>query len=84
MNAEQAIRKVVEARLRSMGLDTKMADNDMDLMQSGIFDSMSFIDMLTNVEEELDVRLDLENTLADPATFTFSGLTDLFNKASNG
>ena len=84
MSAEQAIRKAVEVRLNAMGLETNMADNDMDLLQSGIFDSMSFIDMLTSVEDELGVRLDLENALADPKTFTISGLTDLFNNASHG
>ena len=84
MNPEFAIKEAVEQRLKVMGLDPKMADASMDLLQSGIFDSMSFIDMLTAVEERLDVRLELENALADPKTFTIIGLVELFNSNSNG
>ena len=84
MNPESAIKEAVEQRLKVMGLDKKMADANMDLLQSGIFDSMSFIDMLTSVEERLDVRVDLENALADPKTYTIEGLVELFNSNGNG
>lgn len=84
MSAENAIRKAVSARLVAMGLEPNMADDKMDLLQSGIFDSMSFIDMLTSVEDELGVRVDLENALAKPEIFTIAGLAALFSKVNNG
>ena len=83
MNVEDVIREQVQSRLKDMGLDSSILDGKMDLLQSGIYDSMSFIDMLTAVEERIGTRLDLENSLADPATFTMDGLAELFKNGSD-
>jgi len=75
---EEILKEAVAERLKEMGLDPSIVDGSMDLVQSGVYDSMSFIDMITAVEDRSGVQLDLESALADPATFTINGLAALF------
>ena len=79
---EEILKGVVAERLKEMGLDLSIVNGSMDLVQSGVYDSMSFIDMITAVEERSGVQLDLESVLADPATFTINGLATLFNSSA--
>jgi acyl carrier protein len=83
MTIEEVIKEQVHGRLKDMGLDNSIIDGSMDLLQSGIYDSMSFIDMLTSVEEKVDIRLDLESSMANPATFTMDGLAKLFKNGND-
>ena len=83
MNVKEVIKEQIHGRLKDMGLDSSIVDGSMDLLQSGIYDSMSFIDMLTAVEEKVGKRLDLESSLADPATFTMDGLAVLFKNGTD-
>lgn len=47
------------------GIDPEELPDDMDLLQTGVIDSMSILEMVVAVEEEYGVAMDLERLPAD-------------------
>lgn len=83
-----SIRAAIEAqiadRTAALGLDPEVVQPYVDLVQSGLFDSMAFIDLMTAIEESTGTRIDLENALSTPEALTMDGLIKIFEAASNG
>ena len=46
-------------------------DDDFDLMNSGLFDSVAFMELITDIEDTLDIELDFDDL--DPEEFTSLG-----------
>ncbi len=68
----ETIREFVEGKLkdkvRLLGLEVPDLTDDLPLTGSGIFDSMDFFGLITDVEEEFGVEVDF--TEHEPSEFT--------------
>jgi len=70
---KERIQRVLNSRIKQAcdknGLDyTKYQDNpDLDLLESGMFDSLGFLELITSLENELNIEIDLSEY--DPAEF---------------
>ncbi len=73
-NSDQ-IRAFVTERVRTLAREKGEApealDDDYNLMDSGLFDSVAFIQLITDVEETFDVELNFDDL--DPEEFTSLG-----------
>jgi len=67
--------------LFNIGFDE--VDNDFDLVKSGLLDSMSFIDLVAELEEEFKLEIDFE-LAAEREDFTrLGGLSQLIIETAN-
>lgn len=48
----------ITAILKNRGVDTENIDKDADFIASGIMDSMAFVNMLLEIENELGIEID--------------------------
>jgi acyl carrier protein len=60
--------EVLGPRAETMGISREELAGDFNLMQSGLLDSMGFVDLVAQVENEFDVQMDLMDL--DPSQFT--------------
>ncbi|MDE7168901.1 MAG: acyl carrier protein [Mucispirillum sp.] len=51
----------ITAILKNRGVDTENIDKDADFITSGIMDSMAFVNMLLEIENELGIEIDFAN-----------------------
>ena len=63
----ERIRKLAEEKGDALGA----LDDDFDLMDSGLFDSVAFMELITDVEDTLDIELNFDDL--DPEEFTSLG-----------
>lgn len=59
-NTEDLILKAVRERAVAIGFPEGEVNLKTDLMRSGLYDSMSFIDLIVAMEEACGVEIDLE------------------------
>jgi acyl carrier protein len=72
--------KQLETRFKRIGFIEKYLLSDFNLVQTGILDSMQFIELISLLEKEFKIELDFENEL--PGSFTtLSGLVRLALKS---
>ena len=70
-------------RLLLFDIDRGELNDDFDLVKSGLLDSMAFIDLVAEAEEEFGVEIDFEQ-LTDSTDFTsLGGLVDIIMKTKN-
>lgn len=72
--------KHLHDRLSLLGIAEKEIKKDFDFVQSGLLDSMAFVDMVTAMEEHFDVEVDFEEEVEDAEFTTLKGLTKVFLK----
>ncbi len=73
------IQEQLKDRLVRMGMDENDLTADLDLVRSGLLDSLAFIDLITALERAAERQLDMETALDDPNTTTVGGLIRLFS-----
>ena len=70
------IRAKINERIQLMGINSFSPEDSTDLVREGIFDSLAFIDLITNCEHEFATEINLENY--NPREFTTYGkLTEI-------
>ncbi len=57
--------------IRAAGLDPASVDDDFDLLESGLIDSLGLLELITQVEEEFGLEVDFEEM--DPERLTIVG-----------
>ncbi len=81
---EKEIREFIinylEDRLNLLGIYEREIRKDFDFVQSGLLDSMAFVDMITAMEEKFDHEIDFETEAEDTSFTTMKGVLRLFLK----
>jgi acyl carrier protein len=65
-------------RLRRLGLDESDLADDLDLVRSGVLDSLGFVDLITDLERTTGRTIDLEEALGKGGATRFGAVIDLF------
>lgn len=74
--------RIIGPRLGRLGLTEADVTDDLDLLRSGLLDSLGFVDMVVAVEEELGHQVDLLSAMDSPGGTTVGGLIRLFTQHS--
>jgi len=81
----EALRQLMQTRLnahaRRLGAGDVTLHDGLDLIRSGLVDSLGFVDLLTELEAAAGRQVDLERTLGRPGATTVRGVLDLFERA---
>lgn len=59
-----AVRELLASRMQALGLDAYDLRDDLDLVRSGLLDSLAFVDLLAALEQRTGRTIDLEAALA--------------------
>lgn len=80
---KQEIRRLIMERVgeRSlrMGLRPEDVTDELDLLQSGVLDSLAFVDLFVALMDATGRDLDLESALSAKGATTIGGLVHLFS-----
>lgn len=79
----QFVSEYLIKRLESVGLSTGDIRGGFDFIQSGLLDSMAFVDMISAMEEHFGVEIDFEEEVEDNNFTNMKGLTQIFLKKNN-
>jgi acyl carrier protein len=71
----------IRDRLPLLSLTESDVGNDFDLVQSGLLDSLMFVDLLSSLEERLGYEIRINETRVDRVT-TISGLADVIEESA--
>lgn len=74
----ESLRGHLLPRAQRLGLSARDLSPDLDLVRSGLLDSLGFVDLIADLERELGVQVDLEPALARGRITTFSMVVELF------
>ncbi|MFT3886340.1 MAG: acyl carrier protein [Flavobacteriales bacterium] len=66
-------------RLVRLGMKAGDLTDDLDLVRSGLLDSLAFIDLVASLESATGRRVDLEQALEQSDATTVGGLQRLFD-----
>lgn len=81
----EALRATIAQRLASrmsrLGLSEQDLTDDLDLVRSGILDSLGFVDLIAELEAHTGRQVDLERALGRKNLTTIGGIIPLFNEA---
>jgi acyl carrier protein len=79
---EEAVRNLIaerlDARLKRLGLTSTDLTDDLDLVRSGVLDSLSFVDLIADLEQSTGKQVDLERALEKPGATRLDSIIDLF------
>ena len=70
----------IRQRLGRLGMEEREVTNDLDLVRSGVLDSLGFVDLIGDLEIASGKQVDLENALGKPGATTVKGIMDLFDR----
>ncbi|MBC7863461.1 MAG: acyl carrier protein [Bacteroidia bacterium] len=80
--AKKFITEQAKKRMALLGLEDHSVSNSTDLVKEGIFDSLSFVDLVADCENEFNIQIDLEKY--EPGEFTKLGkLAEIIENAKN-
>ncbi len=83
--AENAVRKVLTERLAQrlvrLGLSSADLTDDLDLLRSGVLDSLGFVDLIADLESATGKQVDLERALDRRDATTVANVISLFTNA---
>ncbi len=68
-------------KLEQFGINQNEIKKDFDFVQSGLLDSMAFVEMIAGMEQHFDIEIDFENIDKDDEFTTLRGINELFLKA---
>lgn len=68
----------LKEKLDLLGLHEREMKGDFNFVQSGLLDSMAFVDMVTSMENAFGLEIDFENEVDDDSLTTMNGLIKLF------
>ncbi len=84
---KKEIRKIItdylSDRLNSLGIGNHEISGDFDFVQSGLLDSMAFVDMVTSFEKQFGIEIDFEAETENNTFTTMDGLLSIFYKEIN-
>lgn len=85
MDKESKIRKAVleqvSDRAQLLGLSESELTDSFNLVASGVLDSMSFVELVVNLEDEFGVELSHGSVFEKEEFATIGGLVEHFSKA---
>ncbi|MCK4361582.1 MAG: acyl carrier protein [Bacteroidales bacterium] len=73
----------IKGKLEQFGIDKSEIKNDFDLVQSGLLDSMSFVDLVTEMEKYFTIEIDFEEAFDESKLTKINGLIEIFKNAPN-
>jgi acyl carrier protein len=73
----------LKEKLEQFGIDKSEIKNDFDLVQSGLLDSMSFVDLVTEMEKKFNIEIDFEKAFDESKLTKINGLIEIFKKTFN-
>ena len=74
----EAIARKLDARIQRMGLSDRDLTNDLDLVRSGVLDSLGFVDLIADLESITGKQVDLEKALDRKGATSLGGVIELF------
>ena len=75
---DELIMQRIAKRLQRLGMQDCEVTADLDLVRSGLLDSLSFVDLIADLEQASGRQVDLENALERPGATTVKGVKSLF------
>ena len=66
------------ARTQRMGINSNEFTSDLDLVRTGLLDSLGFVDLITELETAVGKQVDLEKAFDRTGATTVGGVIDLF------
>ena len=73
----------LKEKLEQFGIAKSEIKNDFDLVQSGLLDSMSFVDLVTEMEKYFNIEIDFEEAFDESKLTKINGLIEIFKNAQN-
>lgn len=80
--SENDIRKIIYKIFEQNDISLQNINEDTSLISSGIVDSMTFVNILLAIEEELNIEIDFENIDIN-SIVTINSLCDAVSKITN-
>lgn len=80
---ESFIMNYLQERMNSLGIKHSVIRGDFDFVQSGLLDSMAFVDMISAMEEHFNIEIDFENEVEDSSFTTMKRVVELFSDAND-
>jgi acyl carrier protein len=77
LEVKEYILEAISERLMLFDVKTSEVTDGFDLVKSGMLDSMAFVDLVSNIEEEFDIEIDFEKVADDPALTSMGGLVKI-------
>lgn len=77
-----AVRELLASRMQVLGLDASDLRDDLDLVRSGLLDSLAFVDLLAALEQRTGRTIDLEAALAGGGGTRLGSVLRLFTDRS--
>ena len=71
----------LEQKLEMFDVKASELNNSFDLVQSGLLDSMGFVNLIGALEQEFEVEIDFESAFDEPDFTTIDGIERVFNQA---
>ncbi len=68
----------LDGRLQRMGFGPDEVSADLDLVRTGVLDSLGFVDLITELEGIVGKQVDLEKAFDRTGATTVGGVLDLF------
>ena len=78
MQLRQTVKEKLGVRCARLGLDGSSLADDLDLVRSGLLDSLGFVDLITELESATGLEVELEKAFDRPGATTLGGVLDLF------
>lgn len=80
--SEEEIKKYIigelNVKLEQFGINKKEIKKNFDFVQSGLLDSMGFVEMLAGMEKHFGFEIDFESIDEDKEFTTLNGIYNLF------
>lgn len=80
--SENDIRKIIYKIFEQNDISLQNINEDTSLISNGIVDSMTFVNILLAIEEELNIEIDFENIDIN-SIVTINSLCDIVSKITN-
>jgi acyl carrier protein len=75
---KEAVLEVLLPRAARLGMERSELGDDLDLLRSGLLDSLGFVDLVVELERRSGREVDLMAAMERPGGSTLGGLVDLF------
>lgn len=73
----------INYRITRLGIEPEEITKNYDLVKSGLLDSMSFIDLVVDIEKKYNIEIDFESAFEQSGFTTLAGLTRTVEKELN-
>lgn len=77
---KEELKERLAARLARLGLTPDDLSPELDLVRTGVLDSLGFVDLVTELEGVAGQEVDLDAAFDRPGATTVAGLLDLFSQ----